>query len=99
MSVLTAGAGSGTIGVRWMYAGRVLGEPKNQISYVIASKAPSADAVVEGCANEQQAFADLSHKTNAREYALLFGDTKRSSIFACPGDDGTELSKRIDTSI
>jgi len=33
VSVLTAGGGSGTIGVRWMYAGRVLGEPKKQVSY------------------------------------------------------------------
>jgi hypothetical protein len=33
VSILTAGAGSGTIGVRWMYAGRVLGEAKKQVSY------------------------------------------------------------------
>lgn len=33
VSVLTAGAGSGVIGVRWMYAGRVIDEPKKQVSY------------------------------------------------------------------
>jgi hypothetical protein len=33
VSVLTSGAGSGTIGVRWTLAGRVLGEPKKQVSY------------------------------------------------------------------
>jgi hypothetical protein len=34
VSVLTAGAGSGEISVRWMYAGRVLlGEPKKQVTY------------------------------------------------------------------
>jgi hypothetical protein len=33
VSVLTTGAGSGEIGVRWIYAGRVMGEPKKQISY------------------------------------------------------------------
>lgn len=33
-SVITAGAGSHEISVRWMYAGRVvLGEPKKQVSY------------------------------------------------------------------
>ena len=33
VSVLTAGVGSGTIGVRWTYRGRVVGEPKKQVSY------------------------------------------------------------------
>lgn len=34
VSVVTAGAGSGEISVRWMYAGRVvLGEPKKQVTY------------------------------------------------------------------
>lgn len=33
LSVLTEGAGSGVIGVRWTYAGRVVGEPKKQVSY------------------------------------------------------------------
>lgn len=33
LSVLTSGAGSGTIEVRWMYRDRVLGEPKKQVSY------------------------------------------------------------------
>lgn len=33
VSVLTSGAGSASVGVRWIYAGRVLGEPKKQVSY------------------------------------------------------------------
>jgi hypothetical protein len=30
-AVITAGTGSGTIGVRWTYAGRVVGEPKKEV--------------------------------------------------------------------
>jgi hypothetical protein len=33
VSVQTTGVGSRTIGVRWMYSGRVMGEPKKQVSY------------------------------------------------------------------
>ena len=33
VSVLTAGAGSGVVGVRWTYAGRIVGEPKKNVSY------------------------------------------------------------------
>lgn len=33
LSVLTHGSGSGTLSVRWTYAGRVLDDPKKQISY------------------------------------------------------------------
>jgi hypothetical protein len=33
LSVLTAGIGSGTISVRWTYGGRVVDEPKKQVSY------------------------------------------------------------------
>ncbi len=33
VSIATTGVGSGTLGVRWIYAGRVLGEPKKQVSY------------------------------------------------------------------
>ena len=33
ISVLTAGKGSGTLAVRWTLAGRVLDEPKKQVSY------------------------------------------------------------------
>jgi hypothetical protein len=33
VSVVTTGVGSGTLGVRWMFAGRVVGEPKKQVSY------------------------------------------------------------------
>ena len=35
LSVHTAGAGSGTISVRWTYAGRVIDEPKKDVSYRI----------------------------------------------------------------
>ena len=33
VSVGTAGSGSGVLGVRWTYAGRVVGEPTKDISY------------------------------------------------------------------
>jgi hypothetical protein len=33
LSVITAGRGSGTLSVRWTLAGRVLDEPKRQVSY------------------------------------------------------------------
>ena len=33
VSVLTTGQGSATISVRWTYSGRVLDEPKKQVSY------------------------------------------------------------------
>jgi hypothetical protein len=33
VSVVTAGAGSATIGARWTYAGRVVDEPKQKVSY------------------------------------------------------------------
>ena len=33
VSVLTAGSGSATLGVRWLYAGRVVSEPKKEVSY------------------------------------------------------------------
>jgi hypothetical protein len=33
VSVLTAGSGSGIISVRWTYSGRVIDEPKKQVSY------------------------------------------------------------------
>jgi hypothetical protein len=35
LSVLTSGVGSGTIAVRWTYAGRVIDEPKKEVSYRI----------------------------------------------------------------
>jgi hypothetical protein len=35
LSVLTGGVGSGTISVRWTYAGRVIDEPKKEVSYRI----------------------------------------------------------------
>ena len=33
LSVLTSGVGSATIGVRWTYGSRVVGEPKKQVSF------------------------------------------------------------------
>lgn len=33
VSIATSGRGTGTIGVRWLYAGRVVGEPKKEVSY------------------------------------------------------------------
>jgi hypothetical protein len=33
VAVLTTAAGSGTIGVKWTYQGRVVGEPTKQVSY------------------------------------------------------------------
>jgi hypothetical protein len=37
LSVLTGGAGSGTIRVRWTYGDRVIDEPSKQVSYTQAS--------------------------------------------------------------
>jgi hypothetical protein len=33
VAVVTSGAGNATLSVRWVYAGRVLGEPKKPVSY------------------------------------------------------------------
>lgn len=33
VSVVTTGAGSGTIGVRWIYEGRLIEEPTKQVAY------------------------------------------------------------------
>ncbi|HEY0875230.1 MAG TPA: hypothetical protein VGD94_17280 [Vicinamibacterales bacterium] len=33
VSVQMAGSGSGTVGVRWTYMGRVVGEPRKQVSF------------------------------------------------------------------
>jgi hypothetical protein len=33
LSVITAGAGSATIGVRWLYFGHLVDEPKRKVSY------------------------------------------------------------------
>jgi hypothetical protein len=33
VSVVTTGAGSGTIGVRWIYEGRLIDEPTKQVAY------------------------------------------------------------------
>jgi hypothetical protein len=33
VSVLTTAAGAGTIKVKWMYAGRLVGEPEKKVSY------------------------------------------------------------------
>ena len=37
LSVLTNGAGSATMSVRWLYGGRVIDEPKKQVSYKMAA--------------------------------------------------------------
>jgi hypothetical protein len=37
VSVLTTDAGSGTIGARWTYAGRLISEPKQDVSYKAAA--------------------------------------------------------------
>jgi hypothetical protein len=33
VAVLTTAAGEGTIGVKWTFAGRVVGEPEKKVSY------------------------------------------------------------------
>lgn len=33
LSIATSGVGSGTLGVRWMYGTRVVGEPKKEVSF------------------------------------------------------------------
>ena len=33
ISIVTAGAGDATLGVRWKFAGRVIGEPSKKVSY------------------------------------------------------------------
>lgn len=33
VSILTANTGAGTVGVRWTYAGRLVGEPSRQVKY------------------------------------------------------------------
>jgi hypothetical protein len=33
VSILTSGVGSGVLGVRWTYSGRVMGEPTKSVSY------------------------------------------------------------------
>jgi hypothetical protein len=33
LSILTAGSGTGTLSVRWSFAGRVVGEPKKPVEY------------------------------------------------------------------
>jgi hypothetical protein len=38
VSVLTTGTGSGTIGVRWTYAGRVVGEPTKAVRGATATE-------------------------------------------------------------
>lgn len=66
VSVLTAGAGSGVISVRWLYAGRVVvGEPKKDVSYMdvaatefhleSAAGFPLGDYTVEAFLNGQSA--------------------------------------------
>ncbi len=63
LSVLTNGSGSATIGVRWIYNGRVIDEPKKQVSHVGAGATefhlqsaggfPPGDYTVEAFVNGQ----------------------------------------------
>ena len=65
LSVLTTGVGSGTISVRWTYAGRTIDEPKKEVSYRIdaatefrllsASGFPPGDYTAEVFLNGQSA--------------------------------------------
>ena len=63
LSVLTAGAGSGTIRVRWKYGDRVIDEPKKQVSYSMTAATefrlqspggfPAGDYTAEVFVNDQ----------------------------------------------
>jgi len=65
LSVHTSGVGSGTLSVRWTYAGRVIDEPKKEVSYRIdaatdfrllsASGFPPGDYAAEVFLNGQSA--------------------------------------------
>jgi hypothetical protein len=69
-SVLTANTGAGTIGVRWTYAGRLVGEPVKQVRYKGAAATefhlanssgfPAGDytveAIIDGKTVESRAF-------------------------------------------
>jgi hypothetical protein len=64
-SVVTAGAGSATIGVRWTYYGHVVDEPKRKVSYrdvaatefhlKTAAALPPGDYVVEAFLDDKSA--------------------------------------------
>ncbi len=63
VSIQASGSGSGTLGVRWTYMGRVVGEPKKQVSFrgggatefhlQNAGGFPPGDYTVEVFLNEQ----------------------------------------------
>ena len=65
LAVLTGGAGSGTIRVRWKYGDRVIDEPKKQVSYYQAAATefrlqspggfPAGDYTAEIFVNDQPA--------------------------------------------
>ena len=65
LSVLTGGAGTGTIRVRWKYGERVIDEPKKQVSYHQAAATdfrlqspggfPAGDYTAEVFVNDQSA--------------------------------------------
>ena len=38
VAVITAGTGNGTVGVKWMYVGRVVGEPTNSVRGAAATE-------------------------------------------------------------
>jgi hypothetical protein len=63
LAVQTGGAGSGTIRVRWTYGGRVIDEPRKQVSYIQAASTdfrlqspsgfPSGEYTAEVFVNDQ----------------------------------------------
>jgi hypothetical protein len=65
LSAFTTGVGSGTLGVRWTYAGQVIGAPEKQIAYRIdavtefrlqsAAGFPPGDYIAEVFLNGQSA--------------------------------------------
>ena len=75
LAVLTGGAGSGTIRVRWTYGGRVIDEPSKQVSYIQPSATefrlqspsgfPTGDYTVEVFVNDQS-VATRSFKVETR---------------------------------
>jgi hypothetical protein len=72
VSVITAGAGSGTVGVRWTYAGRVMGEPKKEVRGAAATEFhlqsaggfPPGEYKVEAFLNGQPAESRTFRVTN-----------------------------------
>ena len=66
-SVVTAGAGSATIGVRWMFYGHVVDEPKRKVSYqdIARDRIPSQDR--RGAAARRLQRRSLSRREVGRD--------------------------------